>query len=437
MTDQPLEFRYDVRPDDRESVRRLVESTGVFSPVEADVAVELVDERLAKGPQSDYQFVFAEQQGRTVGYTCYGPIALTAASFDLYWIAVDKSLHGRKIGRLLLEKTEELIRHAGGRQVYIETSNRHHYAATRGFYLRCGYRQEALLKDFYAPGDDKVIYVKELEANVRSRMTNGPSSSGRIGLDWALPSSPLYELRHPVAAFQTACLRRSSPRRSPPRVWGSHTGRGGPPGRAYLWSTRRSNPSFAFSQLSQVAAGDILGSRRTISGSKTSNGNGGCKKSQTPQPIANSRDTAPSSRAPCRHPQAAPARGRLGSSGPGSRAQIGPSRACNDVPQRQATVSPDFNALDRDLLAAHAGQQVLGTHLGRLPRELGQQSPFGSLTHGGHSCRRRAMRLNEPRSGRVRACTHTRRSYSASRPESSRESVRASTHPTWLAPRRT
>jgi len=48
--------------------------------------------------------------------------------------------------------------------VYIETSNRHHYAPTRGFYLRCGYTQEALLKDFYASGDDKVIYVKKLES---------------------------------------------------------------------------------------------------------------------------------------------------------------------------------------------------------------------------------------------------------------------------------
>ena len=162
MTNQPLEFRYEVRPDDREIVRRLVESTGVFSPVEIDVAVELVDERLKRGPQSGYHFLFAEHEGRTVGYTCYGPIALTAASFDLYWIAVDKAMHGRKVGRLLLERTEELIRAAHGGQVYIETSNRHHYAPTRGFYLRCGYTQKALLKDFYAPGDDKVIYVKGL-----------------------------------------------------------------------------------------------------------------------------------------------------------------------------------------------------------------------------------------------------------------------------------
>jgi GNAT superfamily N-acetyltransferase len=162
MTHQPLVLRCDVRPDDREAVRRLVDSTGVFSPIEIDVAVELIDDRIERGAKSDYHFVFADQDGRAVGYTCYGQIALTAASYDLYWIAVDKSLHGQRIGRALLEKTETLIRQAGGQQVYIETSNRHHYGPTRGFYLRCGYHQAALLTDFYSPGDDKVIYAKSL-----------------------------------------------------------------------------------------------------------------------------------------------------------------------------------------------------------------------------------------------------------------------------------
>jgi D-alanine-D-alanine ligase len=168
--DQPssaLIFRLEVQPDDRERVREIVESTGVFSPVEIDVAVELVDERLAKGPASGYHFIFAERAGHTLGYACYGPIALTAASFDLYWIAVDKKLHSQKIGQLLLAKSEELILAAGGRQIYIETSNRAHYMPTRNFYLRRGYRQEAILKDFYAPGDDKVIYVKSLENEMK------------------------------------------------------------------------------------------------------------------------------------------------------------------------------------------------------------------------------------------------------------------------------
>jgi D-alanine-D-alanine ligase len=158
----PVIFRCDVQADDRDRIRAIVASTGVFSPVEIEVAVELLDERLQKGPSSGYHFVFAQRDNQTLGYTCYGPIALTAASYDLYWIAVDKTCHGQKIGQLLLAKTEELISAAGGRQIYIETSNRAQYHPTRKFYLRCGYHQEALLMDFYAPEDDKVIYVKKV-----------------------------------------------------------------------------------------------------------------------------------------------------------------------------------------------------------------------------------------------------------------------------------
>jgi ribosomal protein S18 acetylase RimI-like enzyme len=159
-----ISFRYEVSPADCQTVRAIVASTGFFSQEEIDVAVELVEERLAKGPPSGYHFVFAERDGQVLGYTCYGPIALTAASYDLFWIAVDQAHQGQKIGKILLAKSEELIRAAGGRQVYIETSNRGQYASTRGFYLRCGYQEVAVMKDFYDIGDDKVIYERVLES---------------------------------------------------------------------------------------------------------------------------------------------------------------------------------------------------------------------------------------------------------------------------------
>jgi ribosomal protein S18 acetylase RimI-like enzyme len=156
-------LRHQPLPGDRAAIRSIVESSGFFSPHEVDVAVELVDERLHRGPASGYHFVFADDpQGRTWGYACYGPIAVTHGSYDLYWIAVDQTYRGQGLGRILLTEAERLIRAEGGRRVYIETSDRAQYAATRGFYQRCGYWQEAVLKDFYAPGDDKAIYVKAL-----------------------------------------------------------------------------------------------------------------------------------------------------------------------------------------------------------------------------------------------------------------------------------
>ena len=155
-------FRDDVRPADRETVRALVERTGFFRPDEVDVAVELVDERLAKGDASGYYFLFAEADGRTIGYACFGPIACTVGSYDLFWIAVDREHQGQGLGRLLVAESERLIRQRGGRRVYIETSGRPQYLPTRRFYERCDYQTAAVLPGFYDHGDDKVILVKSL-----------------------------------------------------------------------------------------------------------------------------------------------------------------------------------------------------------------------------------------------------------------------------------
>lgn len=158
----------DVRADDREHVRRIVESTGFFTPAEVDVAVELVDERLSKGAASGYWFVFAEREGRRIAYACYGPIACTLSSFDLFWIAVEQSSQGQGVGRILLDAAEQRMCELGGTRLYVETSDRAAYAATRAFYEASGYRREATLPDFYASGDHKVIYVKAFDVESSS-----------------------------------------------------------------------------------------------------------------------------------------------------------------------------------------------------------------------------------------------------------------------------
>jgi acetoin utilization deacetylase AcuC-like enzyme/GNAT superfamily N-acetyltransferase len=156
-------IRHPVEPQDPQRVRRLVESTGFFSRAEAGVAEELLFERIAKGPASGYYFVFVELDGRLVGYTCYGPVPMTAGSFDLYWIVVSPDFQGRGFGRMLVLETERLIRQAGGSRVFVETSSRNSYAGTRAFYQRLGYGQESRLADFYAPGEAKIIYLKQLD----------------------------------------------------------------------------------------------------------------------------------------------------------------------------------------------------------------------------------------------------------------------------------
>jgi len=160
MSGEQVTLRDSVRGEDARIVREITESTGFFFPGEVDTAVELVEERLSKGPRSGYHFLFAESGGKTVGYCAYGPIACTQASFDMYWIVVAKEHRGRGLGTLLIDACERAISSLGGKRIYVETSSRKLYDPTRAFYRARGYSEAAVLEDFYGPGDAKVIYLK-------------------------------------------------------------------------------------------------------------------------------------------------------------------------------------------------------------------------------------------------------------------------------------
>src|SRR5439155_236174 len=65
-------------------------------------------------------------------------------------------------GTALLRAVEERLTTDNGRLIVVETSSRADYASTRAFYERRGYTQAARLPGYYAPGDDLVIYLKDL-----------------------------------------------------------------------------------------------------------------------------------------------------------------------------------------------------------------------------------------------------------------------------------
>lgn len=155
-------FRETITSEDLSPLSILTTETGYFTKEEIAVAEELVTERLTKGLSSGYYFIIGEIENTIAGYSIYGPISCTCGSFDLYWIVVAKKYQNQKIGSKILEITEEKIKTKGGRKVYIETSSTNLYNNTRNFYIRRGYQQEAILKDFYKPGDSKVVYAKTL-----------------------------------------------------------------------------------------------------------------------------------------------------------------------------------------------------------------------------------------------------------------------------------
>jgi GNAT superfamily N-acetyltransferase len=162
MKKDTLTFRDTIIPADIENVRRILNSSGFFREAEIDVAIELVEETLEKGDSSGYLFIFLEQEGETIGYTCFGEIPCTVLNFDLYWIAVDERFRGHGFGRMLMKKTENTVKSMCGRGIYIETSEKEQYKPTMAFYKSSGYDLLYVFRDFYDTGDHKAVFYKKL-----------------------------------------------------------------------------------------------------------------------------------------------------------------------------------------------------------------------------------------------------------------------------------
>ena len=161
MRIRPLELR------DRARILEVVTATGNFTAAEIAIAMEVVDEALADPafPRGDYRAYAAEDEsGRVAGYECHGPTPLTEGTYDLYWIAVDPACQGAGFGRALLRFCEQDVRATDGRLLLIETSSQESYGDTIRFYEKSGYPLVARIKGFYRPGDDKLIFARELRA---------------------------------------------------------------------------------------------------------------------------------------------------------------------------------------------------------------------------------------------------------------------------------
>src|SRR6266480_6794933 len=153
---------------DRSGVFRILENAGNFTPEEVATALELIDEWLELGEHSGYlTYVMesvSEGDSEVLGYACFGPTPLTESTYDLYWIAVDKSKHRGGVGKRLLKFAEEEIVRRGGKMLLVETSSQETYGGTIQFYEKTGYELVGKINEYYEPGDDKLVFAKKLQA---------------------------------------------------------------------------------------------------------------------------------------------------------------------------------------------------------------------------------------------------------------------------------
>jgi ribosomal protein S18 acetylase RimI-like enzyme len=145
---------------DRQSLFSLVAGIKNFNPEEVELAREVIGDALASEKNGYHLLVAEDSDGRLPGFICYGPIPISDKRWDLYWIAVDPGQARSGLGSQLLRDMETRL--GAGTRVYVDTSSTEGYTAARSFYERHGYQVAGVFPDFYRPGDDKIVYVKDL-----------------------------------------------------------------------------------------------------------------------------------------------------------------------------------------------------------------------------------------------------------------------------------
>ncbi|HJP59811.1 MAG TPA: GNAT family N-acetyltransferase, partial [Gemmatimonadaceae bacterium] len=117
------------------------------------------------------------------------------STYDLYWIAVDKTKHRSGVGRKLLKFAEEEVGRRGGKLLLAETSSTETYGGTIAFYEKTGYELVGKIVDYYKTGDDKLIFAKKLTQFVVERV---------VPIEERKPAGVAVEAPDPVLTAQPA-----------------------------------------------------------------------------------------------------------------------------------------------------------------------------------------------------------------------------------------
>ncbi|MBI3219350.1 MAG: GNAT family N-acetyltransferase [Bacteroidetes bacterium] len=143
---------------DLHALKQVIDSTGLF-PSEL---LEGMTADFLSNPESSDKWLTKEEGGVPIGVAYYAPERLTEGTYNLYLIAVRTEDQGKGIGAEIMKYVEKKLLREGHRVLIVETSSLPEFEATRNFYKKLDYTQEATIHDFYKQGEHKIIFWKKL-----------------------------------------------------------------------------------------------------------------------------------------------------------------------------------------------------------------------------------------------------------------------------------
>ena len=142
---------------DLPSVSVILDATGLFP---SDLLEPMAEPFLAE--DAPHHWLVACDPDKVVGFAYAEPERMTDGTFNLLAIAVDPAVQRGGIGKALVNGLIDRLGQQGGRVLIVETSSLDDFADTRSFYAGQAFSEEARIRDFYAEGEDKILFWKHL-----------------------------------------------------------------------------------------------------------------------------------------------------------------------------------------------------------------------------------------------------------------------------------
>lgn len=146
-----------MRREDLAGVRLVLDSTGMFP----SSMVEAMAEPYLSGTAPHFWLV-ALSEDKIIGFAYCEPERMTDGAYNLLALGVSTERQRSGVGAALMRHVENAVRGMNGRLLLVETSTDPAQDGARAFYQKDNFTEEARIRDFYAPGETKVVFWKEV-----------------------------------------------------------------------------------------------------------------------------------------------------------------------------------------------------------------------------------------------------------------------------------
>ncbi|MDJ0695576.1 GNAT family N-acetyltransferase [Mastigocoleus sp. MO_188.B34] len=146
-------------PDDTNALLTLANAAIDFEPKELEELSKILTDYFSDDNKNSHFWLTDEDDGVVAAAYC-APERMTNGTWNLLFLAVRPDRQGQGRGTAMVRYVEQILKERGGRLLLIETLAS--FKDTRKFYCKCGYEEEARIRDFYEAGYDKIVYRKVL-----------------------------------------------------------------------------------------------------------------------------------------------------------------------------------------------------------------------------------------------------------------------------------